>query len=141
MKTSFLAIAATALCLATSIVHAHAAGAGRYDRHEHHERHARQQCDYSDPWKHERNHRPHRRAGGAGPCHDIHRGEVLPRYYWHQRYDVGNWRANDLPAPWRGHRWVRTGNDFALVDVRSGHISKVILQRHRKQACRLHSKC
>jgi Ni/Co efflux regulator RcnB len=140
MKTSFLAIAASALCLATVLAQAHSHEPGRdgYDRHD---RAARHHCDYSDPWKHERNHQPHRRTGGAGPCHDIHRGEVLPRYYWHQRYDVANWRANDLPAPWRGHRWVRTGNDFALVDVRSGRIAKLILQRHRKAACRLHSKC
>ncbi len=75
------------------------------------------------------------------PCKPPFLAIAATALYWHQRYDVGNWRANGLPAPWRGHRRVRTGNDFALVDVRSGHIANVVLHRHRKQACRLHSKC
>ena len=103
--------------------------------------HRYQQCDYTNPWKHERNHRAHRRTGGAGPCHDIHRGERLPRFYWNDRYTVSDWRKHDLPAPRRAHHWVRTGNDFAMVNIDSGRIGKVILLRHQKEACRLHSRC
>lgn len=91
------------------------------------------QCDFDRPWVHERNHRHHSRVGGAGPCHDIHRGEQLPRYYWDARYDVHDWRRHDLPRPWRDHRWVRTGNDFAMVNVHSGTVSKLILLRHRRR--------
>lgn len=140
MKNCFFAFA-TAVILASGAVHAHDYHSDR-DRHSEHGWDVpRLGCDYSNPWAHERNHRPHRRTGGAGPCHDIHRGDYLPRFYWHQRYALNDWRGHDLPAPWRDHHWVRTGNDFAMVHVHSARISKVVLLRHRKQACRLYSQC
>lgn len=138
MKIRHLVLAVIAACLTSGAARGQSYEHDRY-RGERHERLSR--CDYSNPWAHERNHRTHRRAGGAGPCHDIHRGERLPRFYWHDRYQVRDWRMHDLPAPWRRHHWVRTGNDFALVNVHSGEVAKVILLRHRKEACRLHSQC
>lgn len=91
-----------------------------------------ERCDYSRPWIHERDHRHHARVGGAGPCHDIHRGDRLPRFYRSDRYHVGDWRYHDLPRPWQGHHWVRVGYDYVLVDRYTGRIAKVILLRHRR---------
>ena len=132
MKTAAIIFSLIAACLGTSAM-AHDYGQdGRGDYRRDDARHERvERCDYSRPWVHERNHRSHRRVGGAGPCHDIHRGERLPRYYWSSRYEVHDWRRHDLPRPWQGQRWVRTGNDFVMVDGR-GVISKVILMRHRR---------
>lgn len=132
MKTAAIIFSLIAGCLSTSAM-AHDYGRdGRSDYRAHDDRHERiERCDYRRPWVHEGNHRHHRRAGGAGPCHDIHRGELLPRYYWSSRHEVHNWRRHDLPRPWHGHRWVRTGNDFVMVGER-GEISKVILMRHRR---------
>jgi Ni/Co efflux regulator RcnB len=93
----------------------------------------RDRCDYARPWVHERKHKHHARVGGAGPCHEIHRGEHLPRYYWSDRYRVADWRRHHLSAPWGGHHWVQTGNDFVLVDAGSGRIAKVVLMRHRRR--------
>lgn len=135
-----------ALCLPAGAALAHPAGhdgeyGDRYERHGLYERyhgpahyagHGRlARCDEDRPWVHERHHRRQRWSGGAGPCHDIHRGERLPRRYWSERYQVHDWRRLDLPRPWRGHDWVRTGHDFVLVERGSGIIGKVILLRHR----------
>lgn len=102
----------------------------RYERYERH--HAVQRCDYRRPWVHERDHRPHHRTGGAGPCHDIYRGERLPEHYWSARYHVRNWWHHDLPRPWQGHHWIRVENDFVMVSRSTGRVGKVILLRHRR---------
>lgn len=137
LSTLFLSLA---MCLPAGTALAHSPDRyghhnDRYERYDGPPRfasHGRfERCDYRRPWVHERNHRHHRRAGGAGPCHDIHRGERLPRFYWSEHYQVRNWRRFDLPRPWRRHDWVRTGHDFVLVERNSGIVGKVILLRHR----------
>ena len=44
---------------------------------------------------------------GAGPRHDLYRGNRLPSNYNHRQYVVDNWRAHRLSAPPRGHHWVQ----------------------------------
>lgn len=125
-RTVFFVLAAT--CFGS------AASAHSYDdgpRGDH--RHGRiERCDYARPWVHERHHRPHYRTGGAGPCHDIHRGDRLPRFYWSDRYHVGDWRYHDLPRPWHRHHWVRVGHDYVMVSRETGRVARVILMRHRR---------
>ncbi|SHG47619.1 RcnB family protein [Massilia sp. CF038] len=72
-----------------------------------------------------RDHGMHRRVRGAGPNHDLYRGERLPAAYWGRNLRVNNWRRADLPRPQYGHNWVRTGNDYALVSVNTGIITRI----------------
>ncbi len=125
-----IAFAASLASVGAASAHSYEEGHERDGRYQRHDRHDR--CDYARPWVHERNHKHHARVGGAGPCHEIHRGERLPRYYWDDQYRVDNWRRHHLSAPWGGHHWVQTGNDFVLVEAGSGRIAKVVLMRHRR---------
>ena len=51
------------------------------------------------------------------------RGERLPEWQ-HRRY-VNDYRKYDLKRPGRHQQWVRVGNDYLLVNVRSGIITAV----------------
>ncbi|WP_336966022.1 RcnB family protein [Acinetobacter pittii] len=46
------------------------------------------------------------------------RGERIPAQYRHSRYYVSDWRAHRLYAPPRGYHWVKTPNQYLLVDSR-----------------------
>lgn len=70
-------------------------------------------------------HRDDRR--GAGPRHDLRRGQRLDRVYRDNRYVVNDWRARHLSAPPRGHHWVRVGNDYVLAAIATGLIAQVLL--------------
>lgn len=50
-----------------------------------------------------------------------------PAYYGNQ-YWVKNYSAYRLPAPARGARWVRYGNDVVLVNTRTGRVLQVYTQ-------------
>lgn len=65
---------------------------------------------------------------GAGPRHDIHKGRYLPREYRSKHYVVNDWRGHRLSAPPRGHHWVQTGGDYALVRIGSGLIFQIHLR-------------
>lgn len=62
---------------------------------------------------------------GAGPYHDLRRGEPLPGRYRTHQYVVDNWRAFHLPRPRHGYRWVQAGADYVLVDASTGIIAQV----------------
>jgi len=47
-----------------------------------------------------------------------------PAYYGN-RYVVNNYSTYRLPPPSRGARWVRYGNDVALVNVSNGRVLEV----------------
>jgi len=64
---------------------------------------------------------------GAGPRHDMYRGQRLPAYYRGQRYAVRNWRMHHLSPPPRGYYWVQTGTDYLLVAVATGLIAQIVL--------------
>lgn len=79
--------------------------------------------DYRDERREER--REARR--GAGPRHDLYRGQRLPANYHHRQYVVDNWRAHRLSAPPRGYHWVQVGNDYVLAAIATGIIASVLL--------------
>lgn len=64
---------------------------------------------------------------GAGPRHDLYRGQRLPANYHHKQYVVDNWRAHRLSAPPRGYHWVQVGNDYVLAAIATGIIASVLL--------------
>lgn len=71
--------------------------------------------------------RDYRQARGAGPRHDLYRGQRLPAVYHTRHYVVDNWRAHRLSAPPRGHHWVQVGNDYVLIAIATGIIASVLL--------------
>jgi Ni/Co efflux regulator RcnB len=64
---------------------------------------------------------------GAGPYHNMHRGERLPSRYRSHQYVVNDWRGHHLHAPPRGYHWVQTGADYVLVGIATGLIADMIL--------------
>jgi Ni/Co efflux regulator RcnB len=66
---------------------------------------------------------------GAGPNHDLRRGELLPRRYLTHQYVVDNWRLHHLSRPPQGHAWVQTGADYVLIDTSNGAIAQVATGR------------
>lgn len=48
-----------------------------------------------------------------------------PEFY-SNRYWINDYGTYRLPAPGYNHRWVRYGNDVALVDIRTGRVLRVI---------------
>lgn len=64
---------------------------------------------------------------GAGPRHDMRRGQRIPSEYRSNQYVVSDWRSHHLSAPPRGQHWVQTGNDYVLVAVATGIIASVLL--------------
>lgn len=67
------------------------------------------------------------RNRGAGPRHDLYRGQRLPSNYHNRQYVVDNWRSHRLSAPPRGHHWVQVGNDYVLAAIATGVIASVFL--------------
>jgi Ni/Co efflux regulator RcnB len=64
---------------------------------------------------------------GAGPYHNLRRGERLPSRYNSHQYVVNDWRGHHLHAPPRGYHWVQTGADYVLVGIATGLIADMIL--------------
>jgi len=64
---------------------------------------------------------------GAGPRHDLYRGQRLPATYHNRQYVVDNWRAHRLSAPPRGYHWVQVGGDYVLAAIATGIIASVLL--------------
>ena len=52
-------------------------------------------------------------------------GHRFHRDYYGDRYWIRDYRTYRLPAPARGLRWVRYGNDVVLVNIRSGRVVTV----------------
>lgn len=78
--------------------------------------------DYRDDRRDERH-----GARGAGPRHDLYRGQRLPSNYHNRQYVVDNWRAHRLSAPPRGYHWVQVGGDYVLAAVATGIIANILL--------------
>ena len=64
---------------------------------------------------------------GAGPSHDLRRGNRLPDRYRTNQYVVNNWREHRLRPPPRGYHWVQTGGDYVLAAVATGIIADLIV--------------
>ncbi|WP_409266130.1 RcnB family protein [Massilia sp. BHUDP2] len=103
---------------------------GRYDndRHDGPRGNAHQRANdrnYDRYYDARQFHRDDRR--GAGPRHDLRRGQHLSKEYRDSRYVVTDWRDRHLSAPPRGHHWVRAGNDYILAAIATGLIAQVLL--------------
>ena len=94
----------------------------RDDRRDNRQEARRDYRDYRDD---RRGHQGYDR--GAGPRHDLHRGQRLPSNYNNRQYVVDNWRSHRLSAPPRGHHWVQVGNDYVLAAVATGIIANIFL--------------
>jgi Ni/Co efflux regulator RcnB len=53
-------------------------------------------------------------------------GMHLPRDYRDRERVVRNWRRYGLAAPPAGYQWLRIGQDYALVERRSGRIAQLV---------------
>ena len=83
--------------------------------------------DYRDDRRDDRRDHMARGDRGAGPRHDLHRGQRLPSNYNNRQYVVDNWRSHRLSAPPRGHHWVQVGNDYVLAAIATGVIANIFL--------------
>lgn len=87
-----------------------------------------------EDWRdYRRSHRDaYRRPAYVGPRGYAYRpvnvGYRFQPEYYGNRYWVNNYSAYRLPAPARGARWVRYGNDVALVNMRTGRVIQVYNQ-------------
>jgi Ni/Co efflux regulator RcnB len=68
-----------------------------------------------------------RRYDGAGPSHDLRRGNRLPSRYRNNQYVVNNYRDHHLRPPPRGYHWVQTGGDYVLAAIATGVIADLII--------------
>jgi Ni/Co efflux regulator RcnB len=68
-----------------------------------------------------------RRWDGAGPSHDLRKGNRLPQRYRNHQYVVNNYREHNLRPPPRGYHWVQTGGDYVLAAVATGLIADLII--------------
>lgn len=64
---------------------------------------------------------------GAGPRHDMRKGQRVPAEYRTRQYVVDDWRGHHLSAPPRGQHWVQAGGDYVLVAIATGVIASVLL--------------
>lgn len=84
-----------------------------------------------EDWRdYRRSHRNvYRRQAYVGPRGYAYRpiaaGHRFEPQYYGSRYQVNNYSTYRLPAPRRGTRWVRYGNDVALVNVNNGRVLQV----------------
>jgi Ni/Co efflux regulator RcnB len=69
----------------------------------------------------------HNGPRGAGPRHDMRKGNRLSSDYRGNQYVVNDWRGHRLSAPPRGTHWVQAGSDYVLVGIASGIIAQVLL--------------
>lgn len=56
------------------------------------------------------------KANRGGEYVVVKRGERIPVEYRDHRYFVSDWRAHRLYEPPRGYHWVKTPNQYLLVD-------------------------
>jgi Ni/Co efflux regulator RcnB len=94
----------------------------RNDQAQHDNDHNRGNDDHNDSRS-----SPHNESRGAGPRHDMHRGERLSNDYRGNKYVVNDWRNRHLSAPPRGSHWVRAGDDYVLVAITTGIIAQILL--------------
>jgi Ni/Co efflux regulator RcnB len=98
----------------------------REERHDYRDARREAHRDYRDDRRDDRRDERHG-ARGAGPRHDLYRGQRLPSNYHNRQYVVDNWRSHRLSAPPRGYHWVQVGGDYVLAAVATGIIASVLL--------------
>ena len=73
---------------------------------------------------HDSNFRP--QPGMPVPHQQWQRGRVVEPMYRSDRYWVTDWRARQLSAPPRDHRWLHINGDYVLVAIATGVITSII---------------
>lgn len=86
------------------------------------------QQDRHEP-RYQRNHEAYRHDMPR-PGQEWRKGGRVPAQYRGTAYRVNDWRSHDLPAPPRGHRWVRVNGDYVLVAIATGVIAQILLGGH-----------
>jgi Ni/Co efflux regulator RcnB len=99
----------------------------REERREYRDNQRDARRDYRDDRRDDRRDYQARGNRGAGPRHDLYRGQRLPSNYQNRQYVVDNWRSHRLSAPPRGHHWVQVGNDYVLAAIATGVIASIFL--------------
>lgn len=98
---------------------------GRDDRNNHSQRDDRPDERRNDRNDYKASHNDGPR--GAGPRHDMRKGQRLPSDYRSKQYVVNDWRGHHLRQPPRGQHWVQTGGDYVLVGIATGIIAEILL--------------
>ncbi len=132
MNSKPITVSIVAICL-TAGSFAFAQGNDRFndrDRHEQFQRGPDRRPDFrpGPPDNRGRAHVDRRDWRGAGPRHDLYRGQRLPTYYRGRQYVVNDWRLHRLSPPPRGYYWVQVGADYVLVAIATGVIAQLVLQ-------------
>lgn len=63
---------------------------------------------------------------GAGPRHDLYRGQRLSYEYRSRQYVINDWRGHRLSPPPRGYHWVQVGGDYVMVAIATGIIASIL---------------
>jgi Ni/Co efflux regulator RcnB len=156
MKNRALVIAIAAACLTTgasAMAQSYDYRGDRYerqDRYEHERRYDQPERDYrrrdddngyrrddnygyrrddNDGYRRDDNDGYRHHMRGAGPYHDMRRGDRLPMAFWGRQYRVADWHRARLDPPMQGCSWVRVGDDYVQVSVSTGLITAVLLRR------------
>lgn len=82
---------------------------------------------YQERWSHDDRRWNQHWARGAGPQHNLRRGDRLPVYYRNYNYVVHDWQGHRLRPPPVGYQWVQTGGDYVLVAIATGVILSLLL--------------
>ncbi|MHA3051462.1 RcnB family protein [Acinetobacter sp. ANC 4640] len=103
---------------------------GDYQQHQSNDRRDNHQQDHH--WntpRYQQNHQAYRHDMPR-PGQEWRRGGRVPYQYRGNEYQVRDWRSHDLPAPPRGHRWVRVNGDYVLIAIATGVIAQILLGGH-----------
>lgn len=69
---------------------------------------------------------------GPRPHLDWKKGDRVPRdYRSNSKHYVSDWKRHDLPAPPRGHRWLKINGDYVLVAIATGIIGSIVVANSR----------
>ncbi|MHA3081722.1 RcnB family protein [Acinetobacter sp. ANC 5383] len=98
---------------------------GGYQQHQSNDR----RDDHHWTPRYQQNHQAYRHDMPR-PGQEWRRGGRVPAQYRGYEYEVRDWRSHDLPAPPRGHRWVRINGDYVLIAIATGVIAQILLGGH-----------
>lgn len=124
MKSNFTV---SILAIVCTFVGSPAIAQNHHDPRKDHDSHSR---DHRHDGRHDNGRHRGRdvhQSRGAGPRHDMYRGQRISSEYRSRQYVVNDWRGHRLSQPPRGYHWVQAGGDYALVAIASGVILQVFL--------------
>ncbi|WP_227539751.1 RcnB family protein [Acinetobacter sp. MB5] len=101
---------------------------GNMQQNQRNDHRSNMQQDHHQP-RYQQNHQAYRHDMPR-PGQEWRKGGRVPAKYRGTAYRVSDWRSHDLPAPPRGHRWVRVNGDYVLVAIATGVIAQILLGGH-----------